>query len=477
MIEKRKIDKKMSVKTKLAGLGILAAGFMASGHNPQAAQELKLKYKTAMAHFSAQKDNNTEREAEEERTTSKREPEKIYHRFEEIPEISDDEAYLYDRDEYAYIINADKYQKSGEIELKRVLKAELTQASALNLVYRSECETRDSLDKVARYDINLRLLNKSGKYKGPTQMDDNTVSSFIKYLAANPESRKKVLPLLQGAAGSTSSAAQKLETVFFDEKGDMRTMAERNNAIHSDAFKNIKLKVGAWKTVASPELKKFINQNEAGRKSPLSNATKSYLVLTSLFSKEELKRHLEDFNLGFYQLGRSGQTKTVIAELATKMNLKDSGGNPDGTRVPIVAIAAAISNINWKGNGNGPAGSVSRFSCSSSSFEEKKKKLCKTVKNWVSGKSRNYGVDEMAQLNILTPDIIRQYTELELPGAKRLRDEYLKAVIKAERRQTLAATRKKKSLQSETQQDTPLTQAKTYNIPFIAAQEKLNSRN
>ena len=64
--------------------------------------------------------------------------------------------------------------------------------------------------------------------------------------------------------------------------------------------------------------------------------------------------------------------------------------------------------------------------------------LRSTVKNWVTGKSRRYGVDEMYTLNILTPDIIRQYKELELSGAKNLDHNYQKAIEIAESKVRIA---------------------------------------
>lgn len=53
-------------------------------------------------------------------------------------------------------------------------------------------------------------------------MDDNAVRSFIKYLAANPETRQYVLPLLTVSKGNVNDAARELEHKFFDENGDLR---------------------------------------------------------------------------------------------------------------------------------------------------------------------------------------------------------------------------------------------------------------
>lgn len=45
----------------------------------------------------------------------------------------------------------------------------------------------------------------------------------------------------------------------------------------------------------------------------------------------------------------------------------------------------------------------------------------------------------MYELNIITPDIIRQYKELELSGARRLAADYQKAVEIAESKMRIAA--------------------------------------
>lgn len=57
-------------------------------------------------------------------------------------------------------------------------------------------------------------MSKTGITKGPSQMDDNAVRSFIKYLAANPETRQYVLPLLTVSKGNVNDAARELEHKF-----------------------------------------------------------------------------------------------------------------------------------------------------------------------------------------------------------------------------------------------------------------------
>ncbi len=435
----------------LTGVGIIAVGAGLSGlPNPNAAQaEIKNSAKspteTPITPPSTDAVQTAKTVPAVKRTASK-----VYHRFEDIPALSDTEAILYKPSEYAYIINADTYQLTGKIELKRVLKDELTSANALSLVYRSECQTyepRANEDQLAKYVIDLRIMSKTGITKGPSQMDDAAITSFIKYLAANPETRQYVLPLLKASEGTTENAAKELERKFFDENGELRPMDERDAILHGKAYANLKLKNDAWQTAASPTLKKFIAQEEArmgkkaGRTVTLSNTTKNYLALTELFPSEEmLKKQIEDYNLGFYQLGRPGKTKHVLAAVARSMDLKDQHGNLDATRIPPFAIAAAISNINWKGNGKEALKDAQNLRNSlQADTGEKNQILRNTVKRWVTGKSKRYGVDEMYQLNIITPDLIRQYKELELSGAKNFANEYHKAVTIEESKIRIAA--------------------------------------
>ncbi len=437
----------MSKAKIIAGAGIVIAGATFS----------KLPQNTNIQKESA---NSTEKEiaayssstpiVEEKSLNSKRDAEKIYHRFEDIPAISDKDAIKYNKNEYIYIINADKYQETGDIELKRVLKNEVTKANTLSLIYRSECQTYEpqkNEDQLAKYIINLRIMSKTGITKGPSQMDDNAIKSFIKYLAANPETRKYVLPLLKTTKGTPEEAAKELEKKFFDKNGNLRPMDERDAILHGHTYKNITIKEDAWQHLASTKLKKFITQEEhkmsqkAGREIILSNTTKNYLYLTETFPSEELlKRQIEDFNLAFYQLGRSGKTKHVTAALARSMNLKDEQGNLDATRIPPFAIAAAISSINWQGNGNKALKDAQNLRSKSLGLttEKQNQMLRELVKNWVTGKSKRYGVDEMYELNILTPDIIRQYRELELSGSKALIANYNKAIAHAEQRIQIA---------------------------------------
>ncbi len=487
----------MSKAKYIAGAGIVAAGAALSSLPPQGQVQAEPLDSTRHEIIISDAPSHEQIVAlNAEKKISPRTAQKVYHRFEEIPSISDEEASAYNRNDYIYIVNAEEYQKTGKIELKRVLKDEVTKANTLSLVYRSECQTynpKPTEDQLAKYVIDLRIMSKTGITKGPSQMDDNAITSFIKYLAANPQTRQYALPLIKTTKGSVEEAAQKLEQKFFDENGDLRPMDERDAILHGDVYKSIYLNDNAWKTVASAKLKRFITATEAekarkvgrpvhlsnttkkarkvgrpvhlsnttkkarkvGRPVHLSNTTKNYLCLTELFPSEELLiQQIEYYNLAFYQLGRPGKTKHVTAALARSMNLKDKSGNLDATRLPPFAIAAAISSINWKGNGRQALRTAQGLRSELAHSSNPNQILRERVKTWVTGKSRRYGVDEMYELNILTPDIIRQYTELELSGAKNLAHNYQKAVEMAESKARIAQHKQTQQADSHVIQQT-----------------------
>lgn len=434
----KKEETKMSKAKIITGAGIVAAGSLLSGTkapdiNTSTAQITRLIDTTL----------KTPDSSPDSIPLTKRVAQKIYHRFEEIPEISDKEALLYNKEEYTYIVNAEKYQKDGTIELKRVLKDELTQANVLSVIYRSECATyipKENEDQITKYDINLKLLNPSGKYKGPSQMNDIGVLLFVRYLAANPQTRQYVLPLLKVSEGSVQDATAQLEKKFFTDDGTLRPMDEREAVLCGAAYRNIKLKDTAWQSLASDELKRFISTEEKKRKTRLTNTTKNYLCLTEMFPDEQtMQNALEDFNLAFFPLARLGKPKFVMAALARSLNLKDKSGNLDATRIPTFAIAAAQSHINWKGNGVKALSQAQTLRHTLSSETDKNKKLCYFVKQWVSGKGKQ-GIDELAKLNIITPKLICQYQAIELPGAKNLAQNYQQAVNQAEARLNKQAT-------------------------------------
>ncbi len=485
----------MSKAKYIAGAGIIVAGTALSGLPQKSqvkAEPLDTIKKEIIISNSPTDETINSANVSQNSNITRRKAQKVYHRFEEIPAISDAEACAYNRNDYIYIVNAEEYQKTGQIELKRVLKEEVTKANTLSLVYRSECQTynpKPTEDQLAKYVIDLRIMSKTGITKGPSQMDDAAITSFIKYMAANPQTRQYVLPLVKSTKGTAEKAAKELEQKFFDENGDLRPMDERDAVLHSNVYKTLYLNDDAWKTVASAKLKRFITATEkekskkTGKLVRLSNTTKNYLCLTELFPSEELlKQQIEDYNLAFYQLGRPGKTKHVTAALARSMNLKDERGNLDATRLPPFAIAAAISSINWKGNGTLALREAQNLRKHLTATSNKNQTLRTTVKNWVTGKSKRYGVDEMYQLNILTPDIIRQYKELELSGAKNLIKNYEKAIEMAESKARIAQHKQSKTKQpnitQQTKQDTTqnnfIQKGKTL---LLAAADFIRSRN
>ena len=113
--------------------------------------------------------------------------------------------------------------------------------------------------------------------------------------------------------------------------------------------------------------------------------------------------------------------------LALSMNLKDQNGNLDATRIPTFAIAASVSTINWHGNGCealSMANSSEMRTHFRKSWNDGIAYLKTTAKQWVCGKSRTHGVNELSQLNMITPQLIKQYQKLELAGADKLAQEY-----------------------------------------------------
>ena len=367
---------------------------------------------------------------------SKRTHAKVYHRFEEIPEIKDIEAHLYNKDEYTYIINADAYQKNATIELKRVLKSEVTKANTLSLIYRSECHTynpKETEDQLTRYNIDLKLINPTGTYKGPSQMDDQAITNFIRFLGISPEYRDYITPILK----NTKKDLQSLEKNFYKPDGSLQSQEVRQMLLESPGYKNIKINTQKWAELASSNLKKYISKKEAeisrknNQTTTLSNTTKTYLYLTELFpDKDTMVKALEDYNLTTFPLNRQGKPKHVLSALALNLNLTDKEGNLDATRIPTYVISATLSHINWKGNGRSALKDIQKMRHNKETLTPEK--LKKLSASWVSGKSNRYGINEISKLNIITEDIIKQYQNIELPGANNLALAYQKAVQQKE---------------------------------------------
>ena len=382
---------------------------------------------------------------------TKRLPQKVYHRFEEIPEIKDNEAFLYNKDEYTYIVDANHYQETGELSLKRVLKQEVTKANTLSIIYRSECHSytpKPKEDQLYRYIVDLKLLNPTGIYKGPSQMDDEAIINFIKFLSISPEYRQYVLPIIK----NTPEYLQKVEKKFFNNDTSKRSMEVREMMLSTKDYQKIKVNTSLWSTLASKELKRYISNKEQklSKTSPasLTDTTKTYLVLTELFPSTDLMiKALEDYNLSTFALNRQGKPKHILTALALSLNLKDETGNLDATRIPTYAIAASLSHINWKGNGRIALRDAQNLRRTTP--QNPQSKLKSMAKTWVSGKGNTHGINEISKLNIITEDIINQYLAIEMPGAKNFAAKYKEMVNTKEEILEKLSKQEEKSLASQ----------------------------
>lgn len=385
--------------------------------------------------------------------TIKRQATKIYHRFEDIPEISDNEAILYSKDEYTYIINAEEYQKNGKIKLKRVLTDEITKANLLSLIYRSECATyipKENEDQMTQYIVDLKIINPTGSYKGPTQMNDVAINSFIKYLAINPTTRQNVLPLLTYKSPTKTDTLQTLEDALshleklcYKDSAQLLPFEQRKNIIANNVYRNIRLNEYAWQKIASPKLKALITKEEAIRKrnntlrgNALTNTTKNFLCLSELFpDSSQLVKELETYNLTTFPIGRAGIPHQILTTLASSMNLKNNNGELNATRIPLYAIAASISTVNWHGNGLEAIKDAKNLKKIHQQNPNKfSSNLTLIAKKWTAGKSRRYGINELQQMNMITPTVIEQLRAMELPGSEELSQEYLKAIENEEKK-------------------------------------------
>lgn len=409
---------------------------------------------------SSNSDNTTSTTKILSTNVSKRTPKKVYHRFEDIPEIKDDEAHLYSKDEYTYVINQDQYQKDGSIELKRVLKKETTKANALSLMYRTECHTYTPSaheDQLTRYVIDINLISKTGKYKGPSQMDDQAITNFIKFLASSPKYKEYIYPIIK----NSPEELQKIENKFYNKDGSIRSMEVREMLVSLPSYQNIKINTSAWEKIASNKTKKYISKTEnnlSPANSKLTNTTKTYFCLTDLFpDTETLIKALEEYNLSSFTLNRQGKPKHILAALALSLNYKDEHGNLDATRLPTYAISASISHVNWQGNGRSALKDAQTYR---SSLQENPNNLKKLVKNWITGKGNEYGVDEISKLNLITDEIVEQYLCMELPGSKNFAQKYRNAIKQKED--------ELKQFQQK-QQEENIAQNSTSNKPTIKA--------
>lgn len=99
-------------------------------------------------------------------------------KYEDIPEITDEDLYgkRYRKSDYTYIINAQKYQETGDIEIKRVLKKDLAPEASASYVFFK----REGCQGYPLVEADLYLTSSGKKYVGPFQMDKNACNIFLK---------------------------------------------------------------------------------------------------------------------------------------------------------------------------------------------------------------------------------------------------------------------------------------------------------
>lgn len=99
-------------------------------------------------------------------------------KYDEIPELTDEQALFHSKSEYTYIINAEKYQETGELETKRVLKEDLCPEASASYVFFKREGCRDYPLK----EQNLYLKSIGGRYVGPFQMNSDSCNAFLKHI-------------------------------------------------------------------------------------------------------------------------------------------------------------------------------------------------------------------------------------------------------------------------------------------------------
>lgn len=341
---------------------------------------------------------------------TKRIPTKVYHNFSEIPSISDEEAEIYRRNEYTYVLNATAYQKDGKIQIKRVLTAEVPSLNILSPTYYRECETytpNPKEDSKVTYDLNPSLISPSGSYKGPTQMNDDAVKNFMKYLLANPKTREYLIPLFQTADQSYLNIAVKnLEKLFFTAEGTPLPPEKCNNILADKAYTNLKIK---------------------------GNVTQAYKKLATSMPKKIFLSELENYQLRYFGIGRLGKPQEIIEAVAKQLNYKTTTGEINATRVNMYIMGAAYCHVNWKGNGLTPL---------SDAKNKANPNTLATAKSWVNDKGTD-GVIALSQQTIITPQIIAQYQQMGISGATELNKAYQNAVAREELKMRIAQQKRK----------------------------------
>lgn len=120
-------------------------------------------------------------------------------KFEDIPELTEEQAHYHSKQDYTYIINAEKYQKTGELELKRVLKEHLNPHTSASYVFfrREGCQSYPLSDK------DLLLKSSNGIYVSPFQMNSVSCNRFLADMKQNPEITKNMPDVTRGRKGTS----------------------------------------------------------------------------------------------------------------------------------------------------------------------------------------------------------------------------------------------------------------------------------
>lgn len=101
-------------------------------------------------------------------------------KYADIPELSDADAPLHNKDEYTYIINAEKYQQTGKLEVKRALKENLLPEASASYVF----FMREGCHGYPLNEQDLTIKSNSG-YVGPFQMNGASCNAFLKHMKEN----------------------------------------------------------------------------------------------------------------------------------------------------------------------------------------------------------------------------------------------------------------------------------------------------
>ncbi|MBO5039200.1 MAG: hypothetical protein J6C85_07100 [Alphaproteobacteria bacterium] len=100
--------------------------------------------------------------------------------YADIPELSDTAALFHDKSEYTYIINAEKYQQTGELDVKRVLKEDLLPEASTSYVFFK----REGCHGYPLNEQDLTIKSSLG-YVGPFQMNSAACNAFLKHMKEN----------------------------------------------------------------------------------------------------------------------------------------------------------------------------------------------------------------------------------------------------------------------------------------------------